>query len=228
MSVVRCRGLTARLGDREVLQDVALDLRARTIAVIGDNGSGKSTFARLITGLVRRASGELAVLGLDPERDAADLRRRVALVLSNPDVQIIMPTVAEDVALSLRALRLSREERGRRLAAVLERFGLDALADRPAHDLSGGQKQLLALAGAFVRSPDLVVADEPTAFLDARNARAVADHLLADSGHALIVVTHDLALARRCEAAVLFEDGGVVASGIAADVVERYERAVAC
>ncbi|BAJ74908.1 ABC-type cobalt transport system, ATPase component [Microbacterium testaceum StLB037] len=228
MSVVHCRGLTARLGDREVLQDVALDLGARTIAVIGDNGSGKSTFARLITGLVRRASGELAVLGLDPERDAADLRRRVALVLSNPDAQIIMPTVAEDVALSLRALRLSREERGRRVTAVLERFGLDALADRAAHDLSGGQKQLLALAGAFVRSPDLVVADEPTAFLDARNARAVADHLLADFGHALIVVTHDLALARRCETAVLFEDGGVVASGIAADVVERYERAVAC
>lgn len=228
MSVVHCRGLTARLGDREVLQDIALDLGARTIAVIGDNGSGKSTFARLITGLVRRASGELVVLGLDPERDAADLRRRVALVLSNPDAQIIMPTVAEDVALSLRALRLSREERGRRVAAVLERFGLDALADRPAHDLSGGQKQLLALAGAFVRAPDLVVADEPTAFLDARNARAVADHLLADSGHALIVVTHDLALARRCETAVLFQDGGVVASGIAADAVERYERAVAC
>ena len=228
MSVVHCRGLTARLGDREVLRDVTLDLDARTTAIIGDNGSGKSTFARLIAGLVRRTSGELAVLGLDPERDTADLRRRVALVLSNPDVQIIMPTVAEDVALSLRPLRLSREERNRRVAAVLERFRLDALAARPAHDLSGGQKQLLALAGAFVGAPDLVVADEPTAFLDARNARTVADHLLADTGHALVVVTHDLALARRCERAVLFEDGGVVASGIAADVVGRYERALAC
>lgn len=228
MTVLRCHRLAARLGDREVLRDITFALDARTTAIIGDNGSGKSTFARLITGLVRRASGELAVLGLDPERDAAALRPRVALVLSNPDAQIIMPTVAEDVALSLRPLRLSREERNRRVAAVLERFGLDALADRPAHDLSGGQKQLLALAGAFVRAPDLVVADEPTAFLDARNARAVADHLLADSGHALIVVTHDLALARRCERAVLFEDGGAVASGVAADVVERYERALAC
>lgn len=228
MTVLRCHRLTARLGDREVLRDVTLDLDARTTAIIGDNGSGKSTFARLAAGLVRRASGELAVLGLDPERDATALRPRVALVLSNPDAQIVMPTVAEDVALSLRPLRLSREERSHRVAAALERFGLDALADRPAHDLSGGQKQLLALAGAFVRAPDLVVADEPTAFLDARNARTVADHLLADSGHALIVVTHDLALARRCERAVLFEDGGVAASGIAADVVERYERALAC
>ncbi|MFV9423426.1 energy-coupling factor ABC transporter ATP-binding protein [Microbacterium sp. S1037] len=228
MTVLRCRGLTARLGDREVLHDISLDLEARTIAIIGDNGSGKSTFARLVAGLVRRASGELSVLGLDPETDAADLRRRVALVLSNPDAQIVMPTVAEDVALSLRPLRLSREERNRRVAATLERFGLEALADRPAHDLSGGQKQLLALCGAFVRGPDLVVADEPTAFLDARNARAVADHLLADTGHALIVVTHDLALARRCENAVLFADGGVVASGASDMVVDAYESALAC
>lgn len=228
MSVIRCRGLSARLGDREVLHDVALDLGARTIAVIGDNGSGKSTFARLAAGLVRRASGDLEVLGLDPEKDAAALRRRVALVLSNPDAQIVMPTVAEDVALSLRPLRLSREERARRVAASLERFGLDALADRPAHDLSGGQKQLLALCGAFVRAPDLVVADEPTAFLDARNARTVADHLLADTGHVLVVVTHDLALARRCEEAVLFADGRVAASGTADEVVDAYERALAC
>lgn len=228
MTVLRCRRLAARLGDREVLHDISLDLEARTIAIIGDNGSGKSTFARLVAGLVRRASGELSVLGIDPETDAADLRRRVALVLSNPDAQIIMPTVAEDVALSLRPLRLAREERNRRVAAALERFGLEALADRPAHDLSGGQKQLLTLCGAFVREPALVVADEPTAFLDARNARAVADHLLADTGHALIVVTHDLALARRCENAVLFADGGVVASGASDKVVDAYESALAC
>ncbi len=228
MRVLRCRGLSARLGDSEVLHDVALDLGARTIAIVGDNGSGKSTFARLAAGLARRASGDLQVLGLDPEKDAAALRRRVALVLSNPDAQIVMPTVAEDVALSLRPLRLSREERARRVAASLERFGLDALADRPAHDLSGGQKQLLALCGAFVRAPDLVVADEPTAFLDARNARVVADHLLADTGHVLVVVTHDLALARRCEEAVLFADGRVAASGTADEVVDAYERALAC
>lgn len=228
MSVVRCRGLSARLDDREVLHDVALDLGARTIAIVGDNGSGKSTFARVAAGLVRRASGDLEVLGIDPEKDAAALRRRVALVLSNPDAQIVMPTVAEDVALSLRPLRLSRQERARRVAAALEHFGLDALADRPAHDLSGGQKQLLALCGAFVRAPDLVVADEPTAFLDARNARTVADHLLADTGHVLVVVTHDLALARRCEEAVLFADGRVAASGTADEVVDAYERALAC
>ncbi|KSU52682.1 biotin transport system ATP-binding protein [Microbacterium enclense] len=226
--MIRCIDVASRLGARDVLRGVSLDLDARSVAVVGDNGSGKSTFARLVAGLIRHTTGELRVLGLDPDRDATELRRRVALVLSNPDAQIVMPTVADDVALSLRPARLPRAERDRRVATALERFGLDGLADRPAHDLSGGQKQLLALCGAFVRAPDLVVADEPTAFLDARNARLVSDHLLADAGHRLVVVTHHLGLARRCERAVLFSDGRVVASGISDEVVDAYERAVAC
>lgn len=228
MSTLRCDGLSARLGGRVVLRDVTLDLDVRTIAVIGDNGSGKSTFARLIAGLATRSAGDLAVLGLDPDRDAAALRRRVALVLSNPDAQIVMPVVADDVGFSLRAERLGKAQRAERVDRALARFGLADLADRPAHDLSGGQKQLLALCAAFVREPDLVVADEPTASLDARNARRVADHLLADTGHALVLVTHDLALARRCDAAVLFAEGSVSAAGAASGVVDAYERALAC
>lgn len=228
MSPVRAVNLTVRLGGREVVRNATFEVTARTVAVVGDNGSGKSTLARAIAGLVRRSAGELEVLGRDPDRDAVALRRRVALVLSDPDAQILMPTVAEDVSLSLRAENLSRAERSARVAAALTRFGLSDLADRPAHDLSGGQKQLLALCGAFVRAPDLVVADEPTAFLDGRNARIVADHLLADTGHALVLVTHDLALARRCAQALLVEDGRVVASGSAVDVVAKYETALAC
>lgn len=226
--MLHCRDLGVRLDGRDVLRAVSLDLDARTIAVIGDNGSGKSTFARAIAGLVRRTEGELRVHGLDPETDPAAHRRRVALVLSNPDAQIVMPVVADDVGFSLRAERLPRADRAARVAAALERFGLSDLADRPAHDLSGGQKQLLALCGAFVRAPDLVVADEPTAFLDARNARRVADHLLTEAGHALVLVTHDLALARRCDAAVLFVDGRVRAAGAASGVVDAYERALVC
>ncbi len=225
---LRCRDLTVRFDGRTVLSGVDLDLDARTIAVIGDNGSGKSTFARVLAGLVRRDTGDVRVFGLDPDTDAAEYRRRVALVLSNPDAQIVMPVVSEDVGFSLRPQRLPKVERAERVARTLERFGLTELAERPAHDLSGGQKQLLALAGAFVREPGLVVADEPTAYLDARNARRVAHHLLADDGHALVLVTHDLALARRCDAAVLFADGTVSAAGVASEVVDEYERALVC
>jgi biotin transport system ATP-binding protein len=115
-----------------------------------------------------------------------------------------------------------------RVAETLDRFGLADLADRSAHELSGGQKQLLALAGAFVRRPELVIADEPTAYLDARNARLVAGHLLADTGHRLVLVTHDLALAAQCDAAVLVADGRVAAVGDPADIVGAYEAALAC
>lgn len=223
MSAVRLNGVSVRLGDADALHDVTLETDSRTIAVIGENGSGKSTFARLLGGLVAASAGELGVLGLDPAKHAADLRRRIAVVFSNPDAQIIMPTVAEDVAFSLRADRLGREATAARVSAALDRFGLTALADHPSHDLSGGQKQLLALCGAFVRRPELVIADEPTAYLDARNARRVADHLLEDTGHRLVLVTHDLALAARCETAVLFAGGTVAAVGDPARIVAEYE-----
>lgn len=227
MSALQLDGIGVRLGDVDVLHDVTLDLDARTIAVIGENGSGKSTFARLLGGLVPASAGGLRILGLDPARQAAELRRRIAVVFSNPDAQIIMPTVAEDVAFSLRADRLGREATAARVADALDRFGLTELADRPSHDLSGGQKQLLALCGAFVRRPELVIADEPTAYLDARNARRVSDHLLEDAGHRLVLVTHDLALAARCDTAVLFAGGTVAAIGSPGDVVAAYERLLA-
>lgn len=228
MSAIRLERLGVRLGDTEVLRDLDLDLDARTVAVVGDNGSGKSTLARVVGGLVAPSTGTARVLRLDPVRDASELRRRVAIVFSNPDAQIVMPTVAEDVAFSLRGERMSRAERAERVVDALTRFGLAGLGDRSAHDLSGGQKQLLALCGAFVRGPELVVADEPTAYLDGRNARIVADHLLADTGHRLLLVTHDLALAERCEAAVHVAEGRVVAVGEAQDVVRSYAASLGC
>jgi biotin transport system ATP-binding protein len=220
---IRLDNVWVRLGDTDVLRNLTLQVEARTVAVVGENGSGKSTFARLLGGLVTRTAGELAVLGLDPGSRSGELRRRIAVVFSNPDAQIVMPTVAEDVAFSLRADRLSTSELQERVAVALARFGLTALANRPSHDLSGGQKQLLALCGAFVRRPELVIADEPTAYLDARNARRVADHLLEDAGHRLVLVTHDLVLAQRCDVAILFAEGRVTAVGEPAAIVSEYE-----
>lgn len=226
MSGIALHGVSVRLGDADVLRDVTLALDARTIAVVGENGSGKSTLARLLSGLVPAGDGTVRVLGLDPVRQVAELRRRVAVIFSNPDAQIVMPTVAEDVAFSLRTEKLPRAEKAERVAAALDRFGLADLADRSSHDLSGGQKQLLALCGAFVRRPDLVVADEPTAYLDARNARRVADHLLEDASHRLVLVTHDLGLAQRCDTAVLVQDGTVTEVGDPAQVIATYEAGI--
>jgi biotin transport system ATP-binding protein len=232
--------VSVRLGDELALSNVSLRLDQQRIAVIGANGSGKSTFARLLGGLVTAESGTVSVLGLDPAKQAKELRRNVGVIFSNPDAQIIMPTVAEDVAFSLRGERLPKAEVAQRVTAALEEFGLAELADRAAHDLSGGQKQLLALSGALIRQPALIIADEPTAYLDARNSRIIAGHLLGDasptsgagttaaSAHRLVLVTHDLALAARCDVAVLFEDGQLIAVGAPVEVIDRYEASLQC
>ena len=224
---IQFQGVSVRLGETDVLRELTATLEARSIAVIGENGSGKSTFARLIGGLIPRTSGNLEVLGLDPAREGRELRRRVAFVFSNPDVQIIMPTVAEDVAFSLRSDRLPSAEVTARVTEALERVGLSEFADRSPHDLSGGQKQLLAVCGALIRTPELLIADEPTGYLDARNARIIERHLL-EGDHQLIVVTHDMALARQCEQAVFIHEGRIAAVGEPKQIIAEYEKSLEC
>lgn len=207
---------------RPVLRDVSVSLAAPTVAVIGANGSGKSTFARLLNGLIAPSAGEVTVHGLDSVRDRVALRRRVGFVFTNPDAQILMPTPAEDLALSLRGR--SKAEVAERVGATLAAHGLAEHADLPASSLSGGQKQMLALASVLIAGPKLIVADEPTTLLDLRNARRIGDLLLAQQAQ-VVVVTHDLELAARCELAVLFDDGRVTASGEPAGVIAAYRRA---
>jgi biotin transport system ATP-binding protein len=207
---------------RPVLRDVSVALTAPTIAVIGANGSGKSTFARLLNGLVAPTTGDVRVHGLHTVRDRAALRRRVGFVFTNPDAQILMPTPAEDLALSLRGR--PRAEIADRVRETLAAHGLEEHADVPASSLSGGQKQMLALASVLIAEPRLIVADEPTTLLDLRNARRIGNLLLTQQAQ-LVVVTHDLELAARCEAAVLFEEGRLTASGEPSTVIAAYRRA---
>ncbi|GIF65883.1 cobalt ABC transporter ATP-binding protein [Asanoa ishikariensis] len=223
MTDIELSAVTVEFPGRTALRDVSVHLHQRRIAVIGSNGSGKSTFARTLNGLVTPTTGEVRVHGIDPVRQSRQLRRRVGFVFSNPDIQIIMPTVAEDAAFSLRGRGLSRAEVRERVAAALDRVGLSEYADSPAHSLSGGQKQLLALCAVLIGEPSLVVADEPTAYLDAANGRRIARFLLDEMPQQLVLATHDLRLAARCDIAVRFEDGQVVDQGDPAPVIARYE-----
>lgn len=218
---VRLDGVGVTVDGRVLLDDVTLDLTAPRIAVIGANGSGKSTFARVLNGLMTPTTGTVTVHGLDALRERAAVRRRVGFVFTDPDAQILMPTPAEDLALSLRGQ--PRGEIAARVQETLDRHGLGAHADVPASSLSGGQKQMLALAAVLLSEPALIVADEPTTLLDLRNARRIGDLLLAQDAQVLIV-THDLELAGRCDTAVLFDGGRVVDQGDPEAVIARYRR----
>ncbi|MFB9763241.1 energy-coupling factor ABC transporter ATP-binding protein, partial [Nocardioides kongjuensis] len=204
-----------------VLRETTLDLTEQRIALIGPNGSGKSTLARLVNGLVEPTSGRVSVDGLDVARKGREVRRRVGFVFTDPSAQLVMPTVVEDVALSLRHQVRGREERTLAARAVLASYGLDELADRSVHTLSGGQRQLLALAGVLATEPAILVADEPTTLLDLRNARMIGD-LLLGLPQQLVLATHDLDLALRCDRALLVDDGAVVADGAPGEVVDHY------
>lgn len=226
MSEIRFEHVSHRYGERLVLDDVDLTLSERRIGIVGSNGSGKSTLARMINGLVAPTEGRVTVDGLDTIGQGRDVRRRVGFVFTDPDNQIVMPTVAEDVDFSLRRHKLSKDERAARVAAVLERFGLSEHADHPPHLLSGGQKQLLALASVLVLEPGVLVADEPTTLLDLRNASRVAQ-TLADLDEQVVLVTHHLHLLRGVDRVILLDEGRVLADGTPDEVLPAYERAMA-
>jgi biotin transport system ATP-binding protein len=220
-AAVRVRSPRAADGWMTVLQPTSLVLTERRVGVIGANGSGKSTFARLLNGLVPPSSGRVLVDGLDTVRDGAAVRRRVAFAFTDPDAQLVMPTVAEDVALSLRRSGLDRAARARRVEEILARFALDHLADVSVHALSGGQKQLLALAGVLATEPAVLVCDEPTTLLDLRNTRAVGA-LLQGLPQRVVLVTHDLALAEATDRVLVLDDGAVVFDGAPGAAVAFY------
>lgn len=224
--MITVSGVTHWFGDRVVLRDVTVSLAERRIGVIGANGSGKSTFARLLNGLVLPSTGTVSVDGLDTRRDGRRVRRTVGFVFTDPDNQIIMPTVAEDVAFSLRRARLATAEVDRRVTAALDRFGLDGHADHPAHLLSGGQKQLLALAAVLAAEPAVVVCDEPTTLLDLRNTRRVAA-LLDGLSQRVVLVTHHLDLLDSYERVLVFDEGRLVADDVPGPAVAAYRRLMA-
>ena len=205
----------------QILRPTTLELSEPRISIIGANGSGKSTLARMINGLVEPSAGEVRVGGLDTVREGGAVRRSVGFVFTDPAAQLIMPTVSEDVELSLRKQHPNANRRREAAQAALTRFGLEALAERSVHTLSGGQKQLLAIATVLSTDPEILVADEPTTLLDLRNSARVGD-LLLSLPQQVIVVTHDLELAARFDRTLVVENGAVVFDGDPAAAIEHY------
>jgi biotin transport system ATP-binding protein len=221
MAEIRFTAVHHRFGDRVVLHDINLLLTERRIGIVGANGSGKSTLARMINGLVKPSSGSVTLDGLDTTAKGREVRRRVGFVFTDPDNQIVMPTVAEDVAFSLRRKGFSKAEIADLVRESLGRFGLAGHADHPTHLLSGGQKQLLALAAVLITGPDVIVADEPTTLLDLRNSRMVND-LLAGLDEQVVMVTHHLHLLAGFDRVVVLDAGRIVADGTPAQAVDTY------
>ncbi|MBY4227740.1 ABC transporter ATP-binding protein [Rhodococcus fascians] len=225
MSTVAFENISHAFGERQVLRGIDLEFDERRIGIIGSNGSGKSTLARMINGLIKPDTGRVTVDGIDAAKKGAQVRKKVGFVFTDPDSQIVMPTVAEDLAFSLRRSGLSKTEVAERVDEMLVRFRLDRHRDHPAHLLSGGQKQLLAIGAVLIRRPEVVVADEPTTLLDLRNGRVVAG-ALNSMDQQVIVVTHQLALLDGFERVIVIDDGRIAFDGTPAAAVPAYRELI--
>ena len=201
-------------GTRAV-RDVSLSIRAGdAVALVGPNGAGKSTLLLLLTGCLFPTSGTVRVDGMELRPDTcAELRRRIGFVFQDPDDQLFMPTVWDDVAFGPRNLGYEEAEVARRVRAALDAVGAAGLAERPPYRLSVGQKRSVSLATVLAMEPSIVVLDEPGAGLDPRGRRALA-RILLDLSCTRLMATHDLDLAvATCQRAILLDSGTLVAEG---------------
>lgn len=165
------------------------------VAVLGPNGSGKTTMLYHILGLMKPQEGAVTVFGVSPSEQWSEIRRRVGVVLQNVDEQLLAPTVIDDVMFSPRQYGLPEAECRERAHRALVLLGIDDLADRVPHNLSGGEKRKTALAGALVMDPELLVLDEPFEGLDPKSRTALLalmDRLARERGMTIVMSTHDI------------------------------------
>ncbi|NTJ66730.1 ABC transporter ATP-binding protein [Agrobacterium rhizogenes] len=208
-------------GKRTALSPLNLTLRERRIGVIGLNGSGKTTFARLINGLIKPTSGRVVVDGLDTVGDAGKVLGKVGYIFQSPQNQIILPIVRDDIAFGLKARGYDKAEIEVAVEGILERFGVSHLGGRRAHELSGGELQMAALCSVLVTGPDILILDEPTNQLDLKN-RALVQKTIMGLPESVIVISHDLPLLEDFERVLLFDQGRLVADAPAAEAIARY------
>jgi len=213
-------------GIRTALVPLSLTLQEHRIGVIGLNGSGKTTFARLINGLVKPTTGRIVVDGLDTVSDAGAVLGKVGYIFQSPQNQIILPIVRDDIAYGLKARGYDKSRIEAAVDGILDRFGVRHLAARRAHELSGGELQMAALCSVLVTGPDILILDEPTNQLDLRN-RALVQKTMATLPENVIVISHDLPLLEDFERVLVFDQGRLVVDAPAAEAIARYKEMAA-
>ncbi|NTG49431.1 ABC transporter ATP-binding protein [Agrobacterium rhizogenes] len=213
-------------GTRAALLPLSLTLSEKRIGVIGLNGSGKTTFARLINGLSKPTTGRVIVDGLDTLSDAKAVLGKVGYIFQSPQNQIILPIIRDDIAFGLKARGLGKADIEAAVDGILDRFGVRHLAERRAHELSGGELQMAALCSVLVTGPDILILDEPTNQLDLKN-RALVQNTITGLPESVIVISHDLPLIEDFDRVLLFDQGRLVVDAPPAEAITRYRELAA-
>lgn len=208
-------------GTRTILTPTTLSLTEQRISIIGANGSGKSTLLRLINGLAIPTTGAVTVNGTDTGTHGHAVRRIVGFVFTDPLAQLVMPTGIEDVMLSLRRTGIRSSMRRQAAQDQIAQFGLAEHAEQSIYDLSGGQRQLMALVSVLATTPRVLVMDEPTTLLDLKN-RELLRRTLDGLEQQIIFSTHDLELAGDADRTLVIDSGSVAFDGAPAAAAQFY------
>lgn len=211
------------------LEDISLSILPGTFtAILGSNGSGKSTLAKHLNAILIPTGGRVLVDGLDTaaEENLLSIRRRVGMVFQNPDNQIVANVVEDDVAFAPENLGIAPGEIRQRVDNALRQVGMYDFRMHAPHLLSGGQKQRVAIAGVLAMDPELLILDEPTSGLDPQGREELLENLFrwrADRGRAILLVTHDMTTAARCDRLLVMDGGRLVMTGTPEDIFARAD-----
>lgn len=222
--------LTEENMEKLALRGVTLEVpKGSFVAILGHNGSGKSTFAKQINVLLTPGSGDLRVLGMDTkdEKNVWDIRSNAGMVFQNPDNQIVSTIVEEDVAFGPENLGVPSKEILPRVNEALKTVGLEGFNQRAPHMLSGGQKQRVAIAGVLAMQPEIIVFDEPTAMLDPQGRAEVMKtihRLNREEGKTIILITHYMEEAAECDKVFVMNNGRITDEGTPAEVFSHRDK----
>lgn len=221
-SLIDLRDVHFTPGGVEVLRGITLQCAgARRIAVLGRNGSGKTSLARVMTGLVAADQGRVRIAGVDVARDRKAALGVVGILFQNPDHQIIFPTVEEEMTFGLTQMGQSKAQAAEAVAAMLARFERSAWAKAAIHQLSQGQRQLVCLMSVLAMAPKVIVLDEPFAGLDIPTTRRL-ERALAALDVTLVQITHDPAGVAAYDRVIWLEAGQIAADGPPAQVLPAF------
>ena len=218
--MLKIEHLTKTYGEKKAVDDLSLTIQPGELyGFIGHNGAGKTTLLLTLVGLLS-GKGKITVDGLPlNETNLPQIRQRMGVVFQNPDDQLFLPTVYQNVAFGLENIGLSGAEVRKKADKTLERLGISYLRDRQAQRLSGGEKRMAALATVLAMEPGILLLDEPTAFLDPKARRRLIQ-VMDTLDQTMLVATHDLTFAlETCQRSLVLTGGAVFASGLSRELL---------
>ncbi|MCP4395228.1 MAG: ATP-binding cassette domain-containing protein [Alphaproteobacteria bacterium] len=219
--MIEIKQLSHSFNGKKVLNNINLEITEKKVAIIGANGSGKSTFVRMLNGLIAPDNGSVTIDKINVKKNTAKIRKKVGFVFQNPDNQIVFPTIEEDVAFGLKNLKLPLEQIEKKVSDILSRYDIEHLRNHSCHLLSGGEKQMLAIASVLVMDPEYIIFDEPTTQLDLRNKIKISNTIMNLKQH-IIVISHDMEQIENFNRIIMFDKGKIDNDGKPSEIIPYY------